>query len=79
MHLAPTEQAGAMVFESTGYTLHLGPLAIRLPGLLSPGATRVTQRDLGDGTFEFDLTIDHPWFGRLTSQRGRFQSIGEPT
>lgn len=79
MHLDLREHRGALIFESCRYSLTLGPLAINLPPWLSPGRTRVRHRDLGDGTFEFTLSVSHPLFGRLTYQRGRFTEALPPT
>ena len=53
MELTLFEEDGALVFESTSYTIRLGSFALTLPPLLNPGCTRVVHRDLGDGNFRF--------------------------
>ncbi len=73
MELTLFEQAGALVFESTAYRVHVGPFVFTLPALLNPGRTRVVHRDLGHGQFRFELTITHPLLGRLATQGGTFQ------
>lgn len=77
MHLSVHENAGGVVFRSTGYEVCLGPVHLALPAWLSPGQTCVTHHDRGADGFEFTLTIDHPLFGRLAEQRGRFAEAGE--
>jgi hypothetical protein len=77
LHLDVREEQGALVFESTGYRIVLGPFEAHLPRFLAPGKTRVVQTDLGGGAFEFALTLDHPFFGRLAHQVGRFAPTGE--
>jgi len=63
----------ALVFRSTGYGLHVGPLRLPLPARFTPGDLTVTHSDLGGGTFRFTLEIVHPRFGKLIRQSALFQ------
>ncbi len=72
MALTTQIDEGALVFESAGYYLSLGRLKIGLPGLLHPGKLVVCHRDHGGDTFEFSMRLDHPLFGELVCQRGRY-------
>jgi len=62
----------ALLFESTGYFWRLGPLALRLPAWLTPGALLVAHIDEGEGRFRFRITVTHPLFGETFHQGGVF-------
>jgi hypothetical protein len=62
----------ALLFCSAGYFLHLGPLRLRLPALLTPGDLTVSHSDFG-GEFRFTLELVHPRFGMLVRQSGTFK------
>ncbi len=72
MALRVTAGADRLVFDSEHYFWRLGKWRFTLPGWLEPGHTRVTHRDLGDGSFAFDLEVVHPLFGRLIDQQVLF-------
>lgn len=64
---------GILHFVSTGYYFELGGLRIRFPEWLPPGVTHVQHIDLGDGTFEFTMSVRHRWLGQVFWQSGRFR------
>lgn len=74
LRLAGVERG--IAFVSDHYFLKAGGFRARLPAVLSPGRTTVIHRDLGGGTFEFELSLDHPLAGRLIHQIIRFQDVG---
>jgi hypothetical protein len=74
MHLATNEADGALHFTSTRFFLELFGRRITIPFLLTPGVTRVSQTDLGDGKFCFELTVSHPLLGRTYYQVGTFRA-----
>lgn len=81
MPLKVYEHRGALHFESEGYYFELfrrrgRPLRLALPHWLSPGVTRVEHRDLGGGWFRFTLCVEHPRWGELFFQSGRFRTAG---
>ena len=61
-----------LVFVSDHYFWKCGGRRLPLPAWLSPGRTTVTHRDLGGGTFAFDLELRHGWFGVLVRQNAIF-------
>jgi len=80
MKLRLTENKGALCFTSEHYFFRLGRLRCVIPQWLSPGRTQVMQKDLGNGQFQFTLTIEHSLLGRTFFQTGVFsecQSIYE--
>lgn len=68
-------EAGALVFRSEGYRWRLLGRCVALPRILSPGKLTVRHEDRGDGTFLFELTLDHPLFGRLLRQAGIYRDV----
>lgn len=76
MHLELRGANDTLVFESGRYSFGIGAARVTLPRWLSPGRTTVRHVDLGDGTFSFELLIDHPRFGRIVYQYGRFGDLG---
>ena len=73
MALTVGVEDGALHFRSRHYFVGLGPLRLRIPGLLTPGRAHVVHRDLGGGTFRFSLDFHHPWLGRTLFQEGLFR------
>lgn len=69
MRLFLSVEGGALVFTSDAFLLDLGCRQLRLPDWLTPGHIRVVHRALDDHRFEFHLTSDHAWFGRVFDQR----------
>jgi hypothetical protein len=83
MPLRVHEAGGVLHFVSRGYWFDLGSVGGRrlrlvLPGWLSPGTTHVEHRDEGGGWFRFTLTVEHPAFGEMFFQTGRFHAAGDP-
>lgn len=77
MALTIQEEAGVLTFRSCGYRLSVLGTRLTLPSWFPPGETRVTHRDLGNGSFQFTFSTHHPWFGRMFYQTGRFRRIQE--
>jgi hypothetical protein len=81
MPLDTYEAGGVLHFVSRGYyfDLRIGGVDMKwwLPTLLSPGVTHVEHIDLGHGWFRFTMTVDHPVFGELFFQTGRFCATEE--
>lgn len=69
MRLRLSVEHGALVFTSDAFLLDLGCRYLRLPDWLTPGHIRVVHCALDDHRFEFHLTCDHAWFGRVFDQR----------
>ncbi len=85
MPLAVYEDGGALHFVSRGYYFDLKfgdpgfGVHLPLPSFFSPGITHVEHIDLGHGWFRFTLAVDHPLFGELFFQTGRFCATDEAT
>lgn len=62
----------ALHFHSRHYFLALGPVRVRLPRWLEPGALTISHVDQGDGGFAFVLSLRHPLLGELMRQVGLF-------
>jgi Domain of unknown function (DUF4166) len=76
MPLDVYEAAGVLHFVSRGYYFRLGTLRLWLPHWFSPGTTHVEHADEGSGWFRFTMTVQHPLFGELFYQTGRFCAAG---
>ena len=68
MRLKLSEESGSLVFASEVFLLDVGPFHIPLPDILTPGRITVRHKAHGEDRFEFHLTCDHPWFGRVFDQ-----------
>jgi hypothetical protein len=77
MQLAVGVEAGALVFRSTGYFIELFGRCIPLPASLCPGVITVSHREIDPTRFVFELTVDHPWFGRVLEQGAQFSDASE--
>lgn len=75
MTLAVFEQDSALHFRSRRYFWQLAGRRLTLPRLLTPGTTHVVHRDHGDGSFNFTMTVRHPWLGETFFQDGRFRAL----
>jgi hypothetical protein len=64
-----------LVFISDHYFWTLGRWRLRLPSWACPGKTTVTHRDLGGGSFAFDLELRHAWLGLLVRQHALFRDV----
>lgn len=62
-----------LVFSSDHYFVKFGGRRVRLPRWMSPGRTVVRHVDMGEGAFEFSLSLVHPVFGELVYQSGEFR------
>lgn len=65
-----------IIFESDHYFIELGPLRLRLPGWITPGALEVGHHDLGDGRFRFSLRLSHRYLGEVLMQDAVFHDTG---
>jgi hypothetical protein len=68
--------AEALHFHSDHYFIALGPVRLRLPRWLGPGALTVSHIEQGDGSFAFVLVLHHPLFGEVIRQTGLFRELG---
>lgn len=73
MALTVSVEDGALHFRSRYYFAGIGPLRLRIPGLLTPGRAHVVHRDQGGGAFVFSMDFHHPWLGRTLFQEGLFR------
>ncbi len=65
-------------FLSDHYFLRLGPVRMRLPRWLAPGALRIDHLDDGAGQFRFVLNLRHRLLGELIHQEACFADQPEP-
>lgn len=63
-------------FVSTGYFFEWLNFRVWLPSWSLPGRTHVVHRDLGDGRFQFTMTVRHAWLGELFNHDGIFCTAG---
>ncbi len=63
----------ALHFHSDHYFATVGPLRVRLPRWLEPGALTISHVDRGSDEFAFVLALRHPWFGTIIQQTGLFR------
>lgn len=75
MPLVLSTDDGALVFRSAGYVFKLGAWRLRIPSIVSPGLCEIVHRHDGPARFSFELTLTHPWFGRLVHQRATFVEV----
>jgi hypothetical protein len=71
--------AEALHFHSDHYFVALGPVRLRLPRWLGPGALTVSHIEQGDGSFAFVLVLRHPLFGELIRQIALFRELVVPS
>jgi len=64
--------AEALHFHSDHYFAAVGPLRLRLPAWLGPGALTISHVDRGCGQFAFVLALRHPLLGEIIRQTGLF-------
>jgi hypothetical protein len=62
-----------LYFRDDGYFLRVGARRLPLPRWLSVGRFTLEHRNIDCGHFSVEISIDHPWFGRLFHQHGNFQ------
>jgi len=60
---------GALVFTGRDYFWQLAGVRFRLPACLTPGILAVKNRQQSSREFCFELTLVHPWFGKLIEQQ----------
>ncbi len=72
MTLDILEADAALHFVSRNFFIQLLGWRILLPEFLNPGQLVVTHRDLGDGAFQFLMTVTHPGLGEILFQDGTF-------
>ena len=73
MALTVSVEDKVLTFRSAAYRLRLGPLQLRLPRWLEPGALSVTHRNEDGRSFVFGLELEHPLFGMLVKQVGHYR------
>lgn len=73
MLLDVSADQGSLVFRSRRFFWRMGGVSIALPVWLTPGVAVVRHMDLGDGSFRFTLSFDHPWLGQTVFQDGVFK------
>jgi Domain of unknown function (DUF4166) len=64
-----------IAFVSDHYFVQLGRRRLRLPSWLSPGVTRVTNRQVAGTSFLFGLELTHPLAGTLIHQEILFDDV----
>jgi len=73
MALSVFVEDGALIFRSAAYHLHLFGRRFALPRWLTPGVLTVKHRELGDGRFQFELSLMHHWLGEMIRQTAAFE------
>jgi len=63
---------GALVFQSNGFGIKLGRRWLPLPIGWLIGRARIVEWGEGD-LLRMEMTLDHPWLGRLFVYKGRFR------
>lgn len=62
-----------LTFTSERYFLECGRLRFYLPNFVSPGRMTIRHAAQTDGSFLFELSLDHRYFGQLLHQIARFE------
>lgn len=75
MTLRLSVAGGALFFSSAGYFVQVARWRARLPSILAPGAMVIGHHDLGQGRFQFTLTLRHPLFGLMVDQETVFEDM----
>jgi hypothetical protein len=76
--LAVVATGNGIRFLSDHYFFRIGPLRLRLPRWIAPGALTIDHEDLGEGSFAFTLSLRHHLLGELIRQVGHFQDQPGP-
>ncbi len=66
---------GRLEFVSTSYAIRIGRIRLPIPGVLTPGTTRVSHTQIRGGLFRFTLSVRHRWLGETVRQDGLFQEF----
>ena len=66
--LKPKVSKDTLAFHGHSYHFKFGKLHFKLPKFLEPGHLVVKHHDLGQGDFEFSLSLRHKIFGELLFQ-----------
>ena len=77
MKLDVSQKDGAIFFESDYFFLQIGDRRIKIPNILTPGKTVVSQSAISDQAFEFSLKVTHSVFGVTYRQVGVFSEKEE--
>lgn len=64
---------GCVKLKHRGYILKLFGHYIPIPLTLIVGEGNAIERPLGDSTFDMQVEITHPWWGKIYGYHGRFQ------
>lgn len=71
--LHPTvDENGSLLISSGEQRLHEGPLALRIPGLVTGQARLRESYDERIGKFRIEVAVTNRWFGPLFGYRGTF-------
>jgi Domain of unknown function (DUF4166) len=73
MALTVSVESRALLFRSAGFHWRCGRLRLAIPIWLTPGQVEVRHREERHGCFSFELSVVHPWFGRIIHQVAYFQ------
>lgn len=76
MKLDVSQEGGAIFFESDYFFFQIGNKKVKIPSLMTPGKTVVSQRALTGKEFEFCLKVTHPLLGCVYEQVGVFSEEG---
>jgi len=64
-----------LLFQQHKYFVEAFGRRLYIPDWLTPGMLTITHKDLGEGWFEFGLTLKHKIFGRLLDQTAKFRDV----
>lgn len=65
--------ADTLYFRDDGYFLRIGALRLPLPRAITVGRFTLAHRNIDREHFSVEISLDHPWFGRLFYQYGNFR------
>lgn len=77
LSLSVRENNSAIMFVSNHYYVRFFGLCIPVPALLSPGQLEISHRHVDSEHFEFELRLQHPWFGQLIQQKILFHELAK--
>lgn len=77
MRMRASIDSGVLKFEAVCYQFDLLGLSIRIPNWLLMGTGVIEERQVAPEEFEMTYVIDHPWWGRTFTYKGRFSIESE--
>ncbi|TDI88755.1 MAG: DUF4166 domain-containing protein [Chloroflexi bacterium] len=63
----------SLIFTGNAYYLSIGPWRMKIPTFLTPGKLTVVHTEADDDAFSFEMSLEHPLFGRLLHQLAQFE------